>query len=122
MGALQKVFFVDCTQQLGTGQLHELVFQRRDAQRSRLSVLLGDVDAPDQLRPVAPRFHSLRQLGDVALQVGGVDLCRQPVDAAGRVLVQVLPAIHQQFGVYLPEEVAKAVVFALFRSIGYCPQ
>jgi hypothetical protein len=32
------------------------------------------------------------------------------------------PAVHQQLGMHLGEEVAKAVVFALPRSIGYSPQ
>ena len=33
-----------------------------------------------------------------------------------------MPAVHQQFGIHLPEEVAKAMVFALLRPIGYSPQ
>jgi hypothetical protein len=30
VGAIEKVFLIDRPQQLGTGQLHQLVFQRRD--------------------------------------------------------------------------------------------
>jgi hypothetical protein len=80
-----------------------------------------DVDAPDELRPVALRLHALRQIGDIAFQIGGLDFCRQPVDAAGRTLIQTVPAVHQQLGIHLSAEVTKAVVFALLRPIGYPP-
>jgi hypothetical protein len=122
LAAVEKVLLIDRPQQLGTGQLHELVFQGRDAQRSLCPVLFGDVDAPNQLGPVASRLHALGQRGDVAIQISGIVRRRQPIDAAGRVLVQVVPAVHQQFGVHRTEEVAKAVVLALLRSIGYSPQ
>ena len=122
MGAVEEVFLVDRPQELGTGQLHEFIFQRRDAQRPFFSVLFRYVDAPDEFRPVAPGFHALRQVGDVAFQIGCVSLRRQPIDATGRLLIQAVPAVHQQIGVHLVVEVAKAMVFALFCSISYCPQ
>ena len=57
----------------------------------------------------------------MTFQIGRVDFCRQPVDATGRILIQAVPAVHQQFGIHLLEEVAKAMVFALLRPIGYYP-
>jgi hypothetical protein len=122
VAAVQEVLFVDRAQQRRAGQLHELVFQCRNTQRSLLSVLFGDQHAPDQLGPVAFRLHALGQIGEVRFQVACVDLCRQPVDTTGRVLVQVVPAVHQQLDIHLSVEVAKAMVLALLRSIGYSPQ
>ncbi len=122
VAAVKEVLFVNRAQQFGAGQLHELVFQSRDAQRSLCSVLFGYVDAPDQFGPVAFRLHSLGQIGDVRFQVACIGLCRKPVDAAGRVPVQVVPAVHQQLDIHFSVEVAKAVVLALLRSIGYSPQ
>ncbi len=79
VGAIEEVFCVDRPQQPGAGELHELVRQRRDAQWPFFSVLFGDVDAPHALRTVAPRLHTLRQIGDMTVQIGRVDFCRQPV-------------------------------------------
>jgi hypothetical protein len=118
----KEVLFVDRAQQLRAGQLHELVFQCRDAQRSLLSILFGYQHAPDQLGPVAFRLHALGQIGDVRFQVACVGLCRQPVDTTGRVLVQVVPAGHQLLDIHLSVKVAKAMVLALPCSIGYPPQ
>jgi site-specific DNA recombinase len=59
VAAVEEILLVDRAQQLGAGQLHQFVFQRRDAQRSLFSVLFGNVDASDQLGPVAPRLHAL---------------------------------------------------------------
>ena len=38
---VEQVLLVDRTQQLGTGQLHEFVLQRRDAERSLFPFSLG---------------------------------------------------------------------------------
>ena len=101
--------------------MHEFIFQRRDAQRPLFSVLFGNVDAPDELRPVAPRFHALRHVGDITFQIGRVSLRRQPINAAGRTLIQAVPTVHQQL-IHLLEEVAKAMVFAFLRPLCYSPQ
>ncbi len=121
VGAIEEVFCVDRPQQPGAGELHELVRQRRDAQWPFFSVLFGDVDAPHEFRPVAPRLHTLRQIGDMTVQVGRVSLRRQPIDAAGSSLVQAVPTVPQPFGIHLLEEVAKAMVFAPLRPMGYSP-
>jgi hypothetical protein len=120
--AIQKVAFVDRSQQLGAGQLHELVFQRRDTQRPLFSILLGDVNAPYELRSIALGFHTLHQVRQIGRQVLTVGRRRQSVHPAGGILVQCVPAMQQKFGVHFPVQIAKAMVFTGSRPFGYCPQ
>ena len=77
MGAIDKAFLIDRPQQLGTGQLNQRFFQRWNSQRPLLSVDFGDVDAPDELRPLTSGLHALRQVADVVFQVGRIALRRQ---------------------------------------------
>ena len=122
VAVLDEVLFVDGSQQLGTGQLNQFVFQRRDAQRPFLPVFLGYVATPHQPGAVRLGLQSLRQVLKVGFQVFLVDRRGDSVDATGRFLVQVAPAMPQKVRVQFPVEVLEPVVFASFRSVGYSPQ
>ena len=50
--------------------LHDPVLDRRDAQRPRSTIALGDVHPSDRLRPVGSRSQRLRQLGQINLRPG----------------------------------------------------
>ena len=56
-----KLLFVDGSQQLGTGQLDQLVFDGGNAQRSLFSVLFGYVATNYQFGTITLSAQSLRQ-------------------------------------------------------------
>ncbi len=59
-----------------------------------LSVLLRNVRPPYQLGPIALQFQSLRQRLNIGLKVLFIGRRRHPIDPTGRILIQILPAVH----------------------------
>jgi hypothetical protein len=118
----QEVLFVDGSKQFGTGHLYQFVFQCGYSQRSFLAVVLGDVHAPHPLRAVAFRFQSSDQVLDVFHELLPIVSRRYFIYAAGRVFVDLFPALQQQAGIQHPVQILKAVVFAGFRPRSYSAQ
>jgi hypothetical protein len=82
-------------------------------------MVLGNVDTPYPLGTVALGLQSLRQALEIGLQVLRILGRRHPVHPAGRLLVEVAPAVPQELGVQVPVEVLKPVLPTGFRLGGY---
>ena len=67
------------------GVLDQLVLERRDANRPRLALALGDVDPSDGLMAILLRLQPRVQLLEVRLQVLPVLLLRDPIHAHRRI-------------------------------------
>jgi hypothetical protein len=118
----QKILLVDDSQQLGAGELYQLVFQSGYTQRAFTAVFLGDVAASDQFGPIAFRLQSLDQRLDVSGEILLIRLCGHFVHTAGGSLVQLSPAAAQYVAIQAPLEVPKTTVFAGLRPQCYSPQ
>ena len=84
--AVQKVLLVHGLQHFGHGTLDNLVLQRRDPNRSRRPIILGDVHPSDRLMSITLRLHPLVQLPEVALQILPVILLGDSIHAHRGVL------------------------------------
>jgi hypothetical protein len=58
VAAIQEVLLIDGCEQLGAGELYQLVLQRRDAYGPLFSVLLGKVNTPHPLGTVTLGLQS----------------------------------------------------------------
>jgi hypothetical protein len=90
--AIQKVLCIDGRSQRRTGQVHQCVCTRGNAEWPFRAVPLRYVTAPDQCSPVALRLQARRQRCEVGVQVDGVGVGRHLVDAAGRGFLPSVPA------------------------------
>jgi hypothetical protein len=90
--AVQEVLLVDRLQHFAQGVLDELVLERRDPNRPRLSPFLRNVDTSDRLMAIAFRLHPLVQVPKVFLQILPVLFLRNPIHAH-RLLGSTLPPL-----------------------------
>ena len=67
--------------------LHDLVLDRRDADRARLSLVFRDVHTPYRLMPIAFAAQPLVEVAKVRFQRRAIRFVRHPVDSYRRVLV-----------------------------------
>src|SRR5271163_3218866 len=76
-----KVGLVDSIQHFGHRALDDLVFQRRNAERTQTAVSFRDVGAAHRLGPVLPAMDPFMQTLEIGLQIPLVVLHRHPIDA-----------------------------------------
>ena len=120
--APQKFLLVNRVQDSGAGCLEPLVLDHQDASWPLLAVALRNVVPANQLRPVSLLLQPPYQCLDIRLQILCLRLPRHAIDPAGRVLVQVAPAVHQELDVQAAVEVAKSVRLVGLRLGCYSPQ
>ena len=94
MTEIQKVLFIDSLQHFGTGELYEFVLHRGYAQRPFFPVVLRYITASYQFGTIALGFQSPNQILNILLQVFLVLRRRDSIHSAGRVLIQILPALQ----------------------------
>lgn len=85
---------IERRQEPGAGCLEALIRAHRSPQRPFLAVARRPVPTSTPLRPVPRRLHSLDQCLDIRLPVLCIRLPRHAIPPAGRVLVQVAPALQ----------------------------
>jgi hypothetical protein len=83
--AVEKRLLVNSLQHFTHSVLHDLVFDRRDANRSRPSSVLRDVHASDRLMAVPARLHPLVQVSQLLIELLPVLLLRRAIHADGRI-------------------------------------
>src|SRR5215831_1306751 len=79
--ALEKVLLVNGLQHLAYGVLDHFILERRDANRPRLALALGDVDPSDGLMAVPLGLQPCVQVLEVRLQALSILLLRDPIHA-----------------------------------------
>ena len=99
--------------------LENLVLQRRNAERSLPSILLGYEHPPGRRRPVRAPVNATVQVGQSAFQSVRVHLPRHTVHARRRVLPQGVERVVQDIDRHMVEQRHKTLFRVPLRSLSY---
>ncbi len=99
--------------------LENLVLQRRNAERSLPSILLGYEHPPGRRRPVRTPVYAGTEVGQSAFQSVRVGIPRHTVHARRRVLPQGMERIVQNIDRHMVEQRHKTLFRIPLRSLSY---
>jgi hypothetical protein len=116
VGESPKIFLVYLVEDRHHGALDDLVFQRRDSQRSLLPVGLRYVDSFGGHRPVRSAVDPAVQIFQSILQPGLILFPCHAVHARCRFTFQSVVALPQQFDTHMVKQGREPFLFVLPRS------
>src|SRR5215469_5488419 len=100
----QKVLFPYLVENGSDRVLDDLVFQRRDPQRSLPSVRFRNPDSARRLRSIGPTMDSAFQVGEPALQALSILCPSHPVHSGRRLPFQAMVALPQQVSGHMVQQ------------------
>jgi site-specific DNA recombinase len=118
-GAVQEVLFIYRLQQHHDCSLRYLVFEGGYTYRTITPSGLLYIETPDRRRSVAARFESVKQVGEVALQIERIPFRRLPVDPHRTVFTSALVGIPHPFRIEIVVQRGQRHGWVVPRESGY---
>src|ERR1051325_5961695 len=123
IGEAEKVSLIDSIQHRHRRALDQLVFQRRDSERSLPPVSFGDEYSTHWLRSVSPTPQPRGKFCEIALQLLSVLLPRFPINSRGRITFQPVVGFAQHAQVVdVVHEAGEPQLLIFHRCLPYSPQ
>src|SRR6185312_3786757 len=115
IGESEEVDLVDGIEYLRHRPLHDLVFQRRNTERSLTTIRLGNEHTPHRQRPIPTGVNLLTKYSEIAPQVLLVGHDRHSVDPYARASLQPPKRARQRCDIDMMQERRKPSTLVVSR-------